>query len=148
MTNCKLVNFELGDLDYFTPYEEFPDLAKNMIHNIQNPYRFMMSFVDPSGEVHAICGVNSLRPEAVEIWSIRGIKYKDHKYEYFKELKKYIHNGLLSEDSGVQRIEIGIKNTEPDFFKWAEKLGGKFECEAKKYAKGEDHHVFVILRED
>lgn len=148
MTSCKLVPFELGDLEYFIPFQEYPNLIETMIDNQSNPYRTLLSFVDVKGQVHAICGINFIRTGTVEVWSLRGIEYKDHSFEYFKNLKRYIHNGILSENTGINRVEIAIRHDEPDFFKWAEKLGGVFECVAKKYAANIDHHVYIVLRED
>ena len=149
MTDLSLVRFEIGDLVNFEPLNENKYLWRDMSANMDNPNRLLFSLIhSETKKVYALCGMNVLRPGTVEVWSIRGKDFDEYKFNYFKILRRFIHNDILSEVSEIDRVEIGIRCDEPELFKWAEKLGGEYECTAKKYCKGIDHRVYSIVRED
>lgn len=150
MTDLALIRFELSDLMGFKPLQEDPYLWKKMSDNMSDKGRVPLSLINKeTKEVVALCGINFIRPRTVEVWSIRGANFKKYKFGYFKTLRRFIHNDLLGNPMAeVDRVEIGIRCDEPHLFKWAEKLGGTFECVAKKYADGIDHRVYSVVKGD
>jgi len=148
MTKCYIDPFIVEDLFGFEPLIEFPDLKENMINNLLDESRALFSVMCmTTREVVAICGMNTLRIGAVEVWSIRSKNFEKFKHEYFRVFYRFIRRRILSEDSGIYRVEIAIDCSEPEYKKWAEKLGGTLEGKVKNYCDGKDHFVFSITRE-
>ena len=114
-----------------------------MVANMMDPNKDIVSLI-VGDKVIAIAGINHLRLGVCEAWIIRGVGIDDHKFDFFKTIKRLIDFTIATMD--VHRFEIAIENSWEKGHKWAETLGLKFEhvCRSYDYMK-RDHAIYTRI---
>lgn len=114
-----------------------------MVANMMDPNKDIVSLI-VEDKVIAIAGINHLRLGVCEAWIIRGVGIDDHKFDFFKTIKRLIDFTISTMD--VHRFEIAIENSWEKGHKWAKTLGLKFEhvCRSYDYMK-RDHAIYTRI---
>ena len=134
--------FKLEHLERFKPESFIPQLGYEMAANFNDPTKDIVSLLDINGEVIAFAGINHLRTGVGEVWVIRSEFIKFHKFSFYKTCLRLVEFCLEIMD--LHRLELAVNVNHPEWFKWAEKLGFKFEGKQERYDYlGNDHLIYV-----
>lgn len=137
-----VVPFELKHIAEFVPEKSNLDIKATAIVNMLDTNRELVSFLVDDKMV-CLLGVNHYREGTAEVWLIKSTEIYKYKYEFFKRVKDLIDN-FLFENLKLHRVEMSILAGWEKGYKWADKLGFKFEGIMKAYDTNyNDHALFA-----
>ena len=133
------------DLNLFDLEDSVSDFREQMLINLQDPNKDIVSLFNASGRVIAFAGINHLRVGVCEAWIVRGKGINNHRFHFYKAIRKLID--FVTREMQIHRFEIAISKTFIGGRKWAESLGFKYEHTAEAYDLNYiDHDIFVRIK--
>ena len=139
----KVEQFNMEHLNRFKLDCPLDNLWGNMAVNSMDPNKDILTFIDDSGRIVALGGLNHFRNGVAEVWIVRGAGINDNKLGFTKAVKRMLNHFI--EYAALHRVELAVSHNEPQWKKWAETLGFKFEHVCEQYAKGIDHDIYVRI---
>ena len=127
----------------FKPRDIIADLDLNMVENMMNPTKDMVS-VFHNEKMLCVAGINHLRTGVVEAWLISSNEINNCKFTFYKTMKRLID--FCFETMGIHRLEIAVDCNWMEGDKWARSLGLKYESITRSYDfNHRDHAIYVRI---